>query len=77
MDEYIMLLIKYKNTSNYKSHAPIDSLAQHSMIFTNAYANGRQSIHGMSLRTIGIPSFKDAFTFALSKAKIESLVSNF
>lgn len=61
----------------YKSHTPfIDSLAQHSLIFTNAFANGRQSIHGMSSILAGIPSFKDAFTSSpYPKQKIESLVS--
>ncbi|MEY2693482.1 MAG: hypothetical protein RIT03_1874 [Bacteroidota bacterium] len=61
----------------YKSHTPfIDSLAQHSLIFRNAYANGRQSIHGMSSILAGIPSFKDAFTSSpYPKQKIESLVS--
>jgi phosphoglycerol transferase MdoB-like AlkP superfamily enzyme len=75
--EYIGAFNKNVNIPNYKSHAPfIDSLAQHSMIFTNAYANGRQSIHGMSSVLAGIPSFKDAFTSSpYPKQKIESLVS--
>jgi phosphoglycerol transferase MdoB-like AlkP superfamily enzyme len=46
------------------------------MIYTNAYSNGRQSIHGMSSVLAGIPSFKDAFTSSpFPKQKIESLVS--
>ena len=75
--EYIGAFNKDANIPNYKSHAPfLDSLAQHSMIFTNAYANGRQSIHGMSSVLSGIPSFKDAFTSSpYPKQKIESLVS--
>jgi phosphoglycerol transferase MdoB-like AlkP superfamily enzyme len=75
--EYIGAFNKNIKIPNYKSHAPfIDSLAQHSMIFTNAYANGRQSIHGMSSVLSGIPSFKDAFTSSpYPKQKIESLVS--
>lgn len=75
--EYIGAFNKKSNIPNYKSHAPfLDSLAQHSMIFTNAYANGRQSIHGMSSVLAGIPSFKDAFTSSpYPKQKIESLVS--
>ncbi len=62
---------------NFKSYTPfIDSLAQHSLVFTNAYANGYKSIHGMSSVIAGIPSFKNAFTSsAYSKQKIESLVS--
>lgn len=75
--EYIGAFNKNANIPNYKTHAPfLDSLSQHSMIFTNAYANGRQSIHGMSSVLAGIPSFKDAFTSSpYPKQKIESLVS--
>ena len=75
--EYIGALNKDAKIPNYKSHAPfLDSLSQHSMIFTNAYANGRQSIHGMSSVLAGIPAFKDAFTSSpYPKQKIESLVS--
>ena len=75
--EYIGALNKNVKIPNYKSHAPfLDSLSQHSMIFTNAYANGRQSIHGMSSVLAGIPSFKDAFTSSpYPKQKIESIVS--
>lgn len=75
--EYIGALNKNTKIPNYKSHAPfLDSLSQHSLIFTNAYSNGRQSIHGMSSILAGIPSFKDAFTSSpYPKQKIESLVS--
>ncbi len=75
--EYIGAFNKKSGITNYKSHAPfLDSLSQHSLIFTNAYANGRQSIHGMSSVLAGIPSFKDAFTSSpYPKQKIESLVS--
>ena len=75
--EYIGALNKNAKIPNYKSHAPfLDSLSQHSLIFTNAYANGRQSIHGMSSVLAGIPSFKDAFTSSpYPKQKIESIVS--
>ena len=63
--------------SNYKGYTPfVDSLAQHSLIFTNAYANGYKSIHAMSSVLAGIPSFKDAFTSSpYPKQKTESLVS--
>ncbi len=68
-----------KNTSikNFVSYTPfVDSLAQHSLIATNAYANGRQSIHGMSSVLAGIPSLKDAFTSSpYSNQKIQSIVS--
>ncbi len=75
--EYCGAFNKDMNIKNYKSHTPfIDSLAQHSLIFTNAYANGRQSIHGMSSIIAGIPTYKDAFTSSpYPKQKIESLVS--
>jgi phosphoglycerol transferase MdoB-like AlkP superfamily enzyme len=75
--EYIGAFNKKSGIPDYKSHAPfLDSLSQHSMIFTNAYSNGRQSIHGMSSVLAGIPSLKDAFTSSpYPKQKIESLVS--
>ena len=75
--EYYGSFNKKSNIKNFKTHTPfLDSLAQHSMIYTNAYSNGRQSIHGMSSVLAGIPSFKDAFTSSpYPKQKIESLVS--
>lgn len=75
--EYIGALNKNMGIPEYKSHAPfLDSLCQKSLIFPNAYANGRQSIHGMSSVLAGIPAFKDAFTSSpYPKQKIESLVS--
>lgn len=75
--EYLGSFNKDSNIPNYKGYTPfIDSLAQHSLIYTNAYANGRKSIHGMSSVLSGIPSFKDAFTSSpYPKQKIQSLVS--
>lgn len=75
--EYIGAFNKNVNIPGYKSYTPfLDSLALHSKIFTNAYANGSKSIHGMSSVLSGIPSFKDAFTSSpYSNQKIESLVS--
>ncbi|CAM3975492.1 alkaline phosphatase family protein [Flavobacterium branchiophilum] len=75
--EYVGAFNKNTTIPKYESHTPfIDSLAKNSLIFTNAYANGRQSIHGMSSVLAGIPSFKDAFTSSpYPKQKIESLVS--
>lgn len=68
-----------KNTpiKNFVSYTPfVDSLAQHSLILTNAFANGRQSIHGMSSVLAGIPSLTDAFTSSpYSNQKIQSIVS--
>ena len=65
------------NIPDFKSYTPfVDSLAQHSLIFTNAYANGFKSIHGMSSILAGVPSFKDAYTSsAFVKQKTQSLVS--
>jgi len=75
--EYYGSFNKKSNIKDFKTHTPfLDSLAQHAMIYTNAYSNGRQSIHGMSSVLAGIPSFKDAFTSSpFPKQKIESLVS--
>ena len=75
--EYISSFNRDTKIPNYKGYSPfVDSLAQHSLIFTNAYANGYKSIHGMSSVIAGIPSFKDAFTSSpYPKQKIESLVS--
>jgi phosphoglycerol transferase MdoB-like AlkP superfamily enzyme len=75
--EYISSFNKDTNIPNYKGYSPfVDSLAQHSLIFTRGYANGYKSIHAMSSVLAGIPSFKDAFTSSpYPKQKIESLVS--
>ena len=75
--EYVGVFNKDLNIPEYKGYTPfIDSLAQHSMIYTNAYCNGSKSIHGMSSILAGIPSFKDAFTSSpYANQKIESLVS--
>ncbi|MEC4003663.1 LTA synthase family protein [Flavobacterium sp. SUN052] len=75
--EYISSFNKGIKDPKYRGYSPfVDSLAQHSLIFTNAYANGYKSIHGMSSVIAGIPSFKDAFTSSpYPKQKIQSLVS--
>ena len=61
----------------YKSYTPfLDSLAPHSLVFNNAYANGYKSIHALSSVLAGIPSFKDAFTSSpFPNQPTESLVS--
>ncbi|HVW13693.1 MAG TPA: sulfatase-like hydrolase/transferase [Mucilaginibacter sp.] len=61
----------------FKSYTPfLDSLSASSLIFTNAYANGRQSIHAMSSILAGIPSFQTAFTSSpYARQKIQSIVS--
>ncbi len=75
--EYFGSFNKDTKIPNYKGYTPfVDSLAQHSLIFTNAYSNGYKSIHAMSSILAGIPSFKDAFTSSpYPKQKTESLVS--
>ena len=75
--EYNGAFNKGTKIPDYEGYTPfVDSLSQHSLIFTNAYANGWKSIHGMSSVIAGIPSFKDAFTSSpYPKQKIESLVS--
>ena len=75
--EYNGAFNKGTKIPDYQGYTPfVDSLAQHSLIFTNAYANGWKSIHGVSSVIAGIPSFQDAFTSSpYPKQKIESLVS--
>lgn len=75
--EYIGAFNQEGDIPNFVSYTPfIDSLAQHSLIFPNAFANGYKSIHGVSSVIAGIPSFKDAFTSSpYPKQDIESLVS--
>lgn len=61
--EYVGCMNTNRSIENYKSYTPfLDSLASHSYVFDNAYANGRQSIHGMSAVLAGIPSFQVAYT---------------
>ncbi|WP_144282495.1 LTA synthase family protein [Chryseobacterium echinoideorum] len=75
--EYSGAFNKDKNIKDYVSYTPfIDSLADQSLIFPNTFANGRQSIHGMSSILAGIPSLTDAFTSSpYSNQKIQSIVS--
>ena len=75
--EYMGAFNKDYNIPDYVGYTPfLDSLAQKSLIFPNAFANGSKSIHGMSSVLAGIPSFKVAFTSSpFSKQKIQSLVS--
>ena len=75
--EYNGAFNKGTKIPDYVGYTPfVDSLAQHSLIFTNAHANGWKSIHGVSSIIAGVPSFKNAFTSSpYPKQKIESLVS--
>jgi arylsulfatase A-like enzyme len=62
---------------NYISYTPfLDSLAQHSLIYPNAFATSRKSIHGMPSVLAGIPSFKLSYaSSSYAKQKIQSVVS--
>jgi phosphoglycerol transferase MdoB-like AlkP superfamily enzyme len=75
--EYSGAFNKDTKIKNFVSYTPfMDSLANHSLILTNAFANGRQSIHGMSSVLAGVPSLTDAFTSSpYSNQKIQSIVS--
>ncbi|WP_226065341.1 LTA synthase family protein [Kaistella polysaccharea] len=75
--EYSGAFNQNTDIKNFVSYTPFfDSLASQSLIATNAFANGRQSIHGMSSVLAGIPSLKDAFTSSpFSNQKIQSIVS--
>lgn len=66
-----------KDIPDYQSYTPfIDSLAKESLIFPNTFANGRQSIHGMSSILAGIPALRDAFTGSpYANQPIQSIVS--
>jgi phosphoglycerol transferase MdoB-like AlkP superfamily enzyme len=75
--EYIGAFNNPTQIKDYVSYTPfLDSLSTKSLIFNNAFANGRKSIHGMSSVLAGIPSFKDAFTSSpFANQKVESVVS--
>ncbi len=62
---------------NYESFTPfLDSLAQNSLVFSNGFANGRKSIHGMSSVLASIPSFEVAYTSSqYSTQQVQSIVS--
>ena len=62
---------------NFESFTPfLDSLAQHSIVFSNAFANSRKSIHGMPSVLAGIPSFETAYTSSqYATQPLQSLVS--
>lgn len=75
--EYWGCMNRNVNIPGFKSYTPfLDSLSNSSLIFTNAYATGRQSIHAVSSVIAGIPSFQNAFTSSpYAKQKIQSVVS--
>ena len=75
--EYWGELNKNRNIKNFKSFTPfLDSLSKHSLIFPNAFATSRKSIHGMPSVLAGVPSFETAYTSSYySRQKLESIVS--
>jgi phosphoglycerol transferase MdoB-like AlkP superfamily enzyme len=75
--EYMGAFNDLAKIKDYVGYTPfLDSLATKSLIFNNAFANGRKSIHGMSSVLAGIPSFKDAFTSSpYANQDMESVVS--
>ncbi len=75
--EYSGAFNQNRKIKNFVSYTPfMDSLAKESLIFPNAFANGRQSIHGMSSILAGIPTLTDAFTSSpYANQKIQSVVS--
>ena len=77
--EYIGTFNKNKNIEDYVSYTPfLDSLTNHSLIFTNAFANGRQSIEALPSILASVPSFKVPFTSSpYANQEIQSLVSVF
>jgi len=48
--------------SNQPTYTPfLDSLSKHSLVFTDAYANGKQSVQGIPAITASIPSIMNGF----------------
>jgi phosphoglycerol transferase MdoB-like AlkP superfamily enzyme len=77
--EYIGAFNKNNEIKNYVSYTPfLDSLANKSLIFTNAFSNGRQSIEALPSILASLPSFKIPFTSSpYANQEIQSLVSVF
>ena len=77
--EYIGSFNKDNNIDNYISYTPfLDSLSKNSLIFTNAFANGRQSIEALPSILASVPSFKVPFTSSpYANQEVQSLVSVF
>ena len=53
------------DNGNYKGYTPfLDSLMEHSLVFTNAYANGRKSLDAIPSIITGIPAFETHFVIS-------------
>ena len=75
--EYVGAFNKGTTIPNYKSYTPfLDSLAQHSLMFTKGFANARLSMHAFPAIVAGIPTFDVVFlsTFYVNQ-NTESLIS--
>ena len=75
-EEYIGRLNKVEDHKTYKGYTPfIDSLLDHSLYFTNSFANGKRSIEGIPAVVSGLPALmNDAYlTSVFSGNKINSL----
>ena len=68
-------LNKKLDGGKYKGYTPfIDSLIPHSLVFTNAFANGRKSIDALPSIISSIPSIQDPFVLSrYSTNKVSSL----
>jgi len=77
--EYIGSFNRDKNIDNYVSYTPfLDSLSNHSIIFTNSFGNGRQSIEALPSILASVPSFRIPFTSSpYANQEIQSLASVF
>ena len=75
--EYWGSMNKERKIKDFIGFTPfLDSLAEHSLVFSNAFATSRKSIHAMPSILAGIPSFEISYTSTpYSKQKIESIVS--
>ena len=61
--EYWGSMNKERKIKDFKGFTPfLDSLAEHSLVFSNAFATSRKSIHAMPSILAGIPSFEISYT---------------
>jgi phosphoglycerol transferase MdoB-like AlkP superfamily enzyme len=73
--EYLGFFNPQLDGGKYKGYTPfLDSLARHSLCFTNAYANGRKSIEGLPSVISSIPGINEPFVLSYySGNRINSL----
>ena len=75
--EYWGTLNEGYDIPDFVSYTPfLDSLSKQSLIFPNAFATSRKSIHGMPSILAGIPSFEVSYASSpYAKQKVQSIVS--